>query len=104
MNPQAPLIKVCLLGCGVNDAREASGAVHNDGKSQRGATVAVSSGLGGINVVSGDSGGGAGESAGQSYRVDTSPGEILPGGEMERDRISVNPERSLLESRSRCHR
>lgn len=38
MNPQAPLDKVCLLGCGVTTG---IGAVHNTAKVKEGDTVAV---------------------------------------------------------------
>ncbi len=43
VNPQAPLDKVCLLGCGVTTG---IGAVHNTAKVKEGDTVAVF-GLGG---------------------------------------------------------
>ena len=47
MNPQAPLDKVCLLGCGVTTG---IGAVHNTAKVKEGDTVAVF-GLGGIGLA-----------------------------------------------------
>lgn len=47
IDPQAPLDKVCLLGCGVTTG---IGAVHNTAKVQAGATVAVF-GLGGIGLA-----------------------------------------------------
>ncbi len=47
INPQAPLEKVCLLGCGVTTG---IGAVHNTAKVKTGDTVAVF-GLGGIGLA-----------------------------------------------------
>ncbi|WP_394541538.1 S-(hydroxymethyl)glutathione dehydrogenase/class III alcohol dehydrogenase [Lysobacter enzymogenes] len=47
VNPEAPLEKVCLLGCGVTTG---IGAVHNTAKVQPGDTVAVF-GLGGIGLA-----------------------------------------------------
>lgn len=47
INPQAPLEKVCLLGCGVTTGL---GAVHNTAKVKEGDTVAVF-GLGGIGLA-----------------------------------------------------
>lgn len=47
INPEAPLEKVCLLGCGVTTG---IGAVHNTAKVQPGNTVAVF-GLGGIGLA-----------------------------------------------------
>ena len=47
IDPDAPLDKVCLLGCGVTTG---IGAVHNTAKVQRGDTVAVF-GLGGIGLA-----------------------------------------------------
>lgn len=47
IDPQAPLEKVCLLGCGVTTG---IGAVHNTAKVEPGATVAVF-GLGGIGLA-----------------------------------------------------
>lgn len=47
INPQAPLEKVCLLGCGVTTG---IGAVHNTAKVKPGDTVAVF-GLGGIGLA-----------------------------------------------------
>jgi S-(hydroxymethyl)glutathione dehydrogenase/alcohol dehydrogenase len=47
INPQAPLEKVCLLGCGVTTG---IGAVHNTAKVKEGDTVAVF-GLGGIGLA-----------------------------------------------------
>jgi len=47
VNPQAPLEKVCLLGCGVTTG---IGAVHNTAKVKEGDTVAVF-GLGGIGLA-----------------------------------------------------
>ncbi len=47
INPEAPLEKVCLLGCGVTTG---IGAVHNTAKVKEGETVAVF-GLGGIGLA-----------------------------------------------------
>ena len=47
VNPEAPLEKVCLLGCGVTTG---IGAVHNTAKVEEGATVAVF-GLGAIGLA-----------------------------------------------------
>ena len=47
INPQAPLEKVCLLGCGITTG---IGAVHNTAKVKAGDTVAVF-GLGGIGLA-----------------------------------------------------
>nr|WP_200834009.1 S-(hydroxymethyl)glutathione dehydrogenase/class III alcohol dehydrogenase [Nitrincola tapanii] len=47
INPEAPLEKVCLLGCGVTTGM---GAVHNTAKVKEGDTVAVF-GLGGIGLA-----------------------------------------------------
>lgn len=47
VNPQAPLDKVCLLGCGVTTG---IGAVHNTAKVKAGDSVAVF-GLGGIGLA-----------------------------------------------------
>lgn len=47
VNPEAPLDKVCLLGCGVTTG---IGAVRNTAKVEKGATVAVF-GLGGIGLA-----------------------------------------------------
>ncbi|QBH96303.1 S-(hydroxymethyl)glutathione dehydrogenase/class III alcohol dehydrogenase [Limnobaculum zhutongyuii] len=47
INPQAPLEKVCLLGCGVTTG---IGAVHNTAKVKAGDTVAIF-GLGGIGLA-----------------------------------------------------
>ncbi|MDY0029174.1 MAG: S-(hydroxymethyl)glutathione dehydrogenase/class III alcohol dehydrogenase [Pseudobdellovibrionaceae bacterium] len=47
INPEAPLEKVCLLGCGVTTG---IGAVHNTAKVKKGETVAVF-GLGGIGLA-----------------------------------------------------
>ena len=47
INPEAPLEKVCLLGCGVTTG---IGAVHNTAKVEQGSSVAVF-GLGGIGLA-----------------------------------------------------
>lgn len=47
INQDAPLDKVCLLGCGVTTG---IGAVHNTAKVQKGSSVAVF-GLGGIGLA-----------------------------------------------------
>lgn len=70
IDPQAPLEKVCLLGCGVTTG---IGAVHNTAKVKRGDTVAVF-GLGGIGlaVVQGAKQAGASRIIG----VDTNPSKF----------------------------
>src|SRR5262245_60722185 len=70
IDPQAPLEKVCLLGCGVTTG---IGAVHNTAKVKRGDTVAVF-GLGGIGlaVVQGAQQAGASRIIG----VDTNPSKF----------------------------
>ena len=67
INPQAPLEKVCLLGCGVTTG---IGAVHNTAKVQPGDTVAVF-GLGaiGLAVIQGA----VQAKAGRIIAVDTNP-------------------------------
>ena len=73
VNPQAPLDKVCLLGCGVTTG---IGAVHNTAKVKEGDTVAVF-GLGGIGlaVIQGAVGEGRAD-----HRGGYQPGEIQTGG------------------------
>lgn len=70
IDPQAPLEKVCLLGCGVTTG---IGAVHNTAKVKQGDTVAVF-GLGGIGlaVVQGAKQAGASRIIG----VDTNPSKF----------------------------
>ncbi|HET7662970.1 MAG TPA: S-(hydroxymethyl)glutathione dehydrogenase/class III alcohol dehydrogenase [Rhodanobacteraceae bacterium] len=67
IDPEAPLDKVCLLGCGVTTG---IGAVHNTAKVQKGDTVAVF-GLGGIglSVIQGAKQAGAG----RIIAIDTNP-------------------------------
>ena len=70
VNPEAPLEKVCLLGCGVTTG---IGAVHNTAKVQPGDSVAVF-GLGGIGlaVIQGAVQAGAG----RIVAIDTNPGKF----------------------------
>ncbi|MBB5736220.1 S-(hydroxymethyl)glutathione dehydrogenase/alcohol dehydrogenase [Xanthomonas arboricola] len=70
VNPEAPLEKVCLLGCGVTTG---IGAVHNTAKVKPGESVAVF-GLGGIGlaVIQGAVQAGAG----RILAVDTNPGKF----------------------------
>ena len=70
VNPQAPLEKVCLLGCGVTTG---IGAVHNTAKVQAGDTVAVF-GLGGIGLAVIQ--GARQAKAGRIIGVDTNPGKF----------------------------
>ncbi|HET7664269.1 MAG TPA: S-(hydroxymethyl)glutathione dehydrogenase/class III alcohol dehydrogenase [Rhodanobacteraceae bacterium] len=67
IDPEAPLDKVCLLGCGVTTG---IGAVHNTAKVRKGDTVAVF-GLGGIglSVIQGAKQAGAG----RIIAIDTNP-------------------------------
>ena len=76
VNPQAPLDKVCLLGCGVTTG---IGAVHNTAKVKEGDTVAVF-GLGGIGpaVIQGA----VQAKAGRILAVDTNPEKFKLAGEM----------------------
>jgi S-(hydroxymethyl)glutathione dehydrogenase/alcohol dehydrogenase len=67
VNPQAPLDKVCLLGCGVTTG---IGAVHNTAKVKAGDTVAVF-GLGGIGLAVIQ--GAVQAQAGRILAVDTNP-------------------------------
>lgn len=67
VNPQAPLDKVCLLGCGVTTG---IGAVHNTAKVKEGDTVAVF-GLGGIGLAVIQ--GAVQAKAGRILAVDTNP-------------------------------
>ena len=76
MNPQAPLDKVCLLGCGVTTG---IGAVHNTAKVKEGDTVAVF-GLGGIGLAVIQ--GAVQAKAGRIIAVDTNPEKFRLAGEM----------------------
>lgn len=71
INPQAPLQKVCLLGCGVTTGL---GAVHNTAKVQEGDTVAVF-GLGGIGLAVIQ--GAVQAKAGRIIAVDTNPNKFI---------------------------
>ncbi|WP_413722466.1 S-(hydroxymethyl)glutathione dehydrogenase/class III alcohol dehydrogenase [Sodalis sp. RH24] len=70
INPQAPLEKVCLLGCGVTTG---IGAVHNTAKVKAGDTVAIF-GLGGIGLAAIQ--GAVQAKAGRIIAVDTNPGKF----------------------------
>ncbi|WP_255987861.1 S-(hydroxymethyl)glutathione dehydrogenase/class III alcohol dehydrogenase [Chitinolyticbacter albus] len=70
VNPEAPLEKVCLLGCGVTTG---IGAVHNTAKVQAGDTVAVF-GLGGIGLAVIQ--GAVQAKAGRIIGIDTNPGKF----------------------------
>ena len=72
VNPQAPLDKVCLLGCGVTTG---IGAVHNTAKVKEGDTVAVF-GLGGIGLAVIQ--GAVQAKAGRIIAVDTNPEKFKP--------------------------
>ena len=76
VNPQAPLDKVCLLGCGVTTG---IGAVHNTAKVKEGDTVAVF-GLGGIGLAVIQ--GAIQAKAGRILAVDTNPEKFKLAGEM----------------------
>ncbi|EGT0665193.1 S-(hydroxymethyl)glutathione dehydrogenase/class III alcohol dehydrogenase [Citrobacter werkmanii] len=76
VNPQAPLDKVCLLGCGVTTG---IGAVHNTAKVKEGDTVAVF-GLGGIGLAVIQ--GAVQAKAGRILAVDTNPEKFKLAGEM----------------------
>ena len=76
VNPQAPLDKVCLLGCGVTTG---IGAVHNTAKVKEGDTVAVF-GLGGIGLAVIQ--GAVQAKAGRIIAVDTNPEKFRLAGEM----------------------
>ncbi len=67
IDPEAPLEKVCLLGCGVTTG---IGAVHNTAKVEAGATVAVF-GLGGIGLAVIQ--GAVQAKAGRILAIDTNP-------------------------------
>jgi S-(hydroxymethyl)glutathione dehydrogenase / alcohol dehydrogenase len=70
INPQAPLEKVCLLGCGVTTG---IGAVHNTAKVKQGDSVAVF-GLGGIGLAVIQ--GARQAKAGRIIGVDTNPAKF----------------------------
>ena len=76
VNPQAPLDKVCLLGCGVTTG---IGAVHNTAKVKEGDTVAVF-GLGGIGLAVIQ--GAVQAKAGRILAVDTNPEKFKLAREM----------------------
>jgi S-(hydroxymethyl)glutathione dehydrogenase/alcohol dehydrogenase len=76
VNPQAPLEKVCLLGCGVTTG---IGAVHNTAKVKEGDTVAVF-GLGGIGLAVIQ--GAVQAKAGRILAVDTNPDKFTLAKEM----------------------
>ena len=76
VNAQAPLDKVCLLGCGVTTG---IGAVHNTAKVKEGDTVAVF-GLGGIGLAVIQ--GAVQAKAGRILAVDTNPEKFKLAGEM----------------------
>ncbi|MFL7957580.1 S-(hydroxymethyl)glutathione dehydrogenase/class III alcohol dehydrogenase [Xanthomonas vasicola] len=69
-NPEAPLEKVCLLGCGVTTG---IGAVHNTAKVKPGESVAVF-GLGGIGLAVIQ--GAVQAKAGRILAIDTNPGKF----------------------------
>jgi S-(hydroxymethyl)glutathione dehydrogenase/alcohol dehydrogenase len=70
VNPEAPLEKVCLLGCGVTTG---IGAVHNTAKVKEGDSVAVF-GLGGIGLAVIQ--GAVQAKAGRILAIDTNPGKF----------------------------
>ncbi|PPT73566.1 S-(hydroxymethyl)glutathione dehydrogenase/class III alcohol dehydrogenase [Xanthomonas arboricola pv. populi] len=70
VNPEAPLEKVCLLGCGVTTG---IGAVHNTAKVKQGESVAVF-GLGGIGLAVIQ--GAVQAKAGRILAIDTNPGKF----------------------------
>ncbi|MCC8468710.1 S-(hydroxymethyl)glutathione dehydrogenase/class III alcohol dehydrogenase [Xanthomonas phaseoli] len=70
VNPEAPLEKVCLLGCGVTTG---IGAVHNTAKVKPGESVAVF-GLGGIGLAVIQ--GAVQAKAGRIIAIDTNPGKF----------------------------
>ena len=76
IDAQAPLDKVCLLGCGVTTG---IGAVHNTAKVESGATVAVF-GLGGIGLAVIQ--GAVQAKASRIIGVDTNPGKFALAREM----------------------
>ncbi|HSC79978.1 MAG TPA: S-(hydroxymethyl)glutathione dehydrogenase/class III alcohol dehydrogenase [Chitinolyticbacter sp.] len=76
VNPEAPLDKVCLLGCGVTTG---IGAVHNTAKVKEGDTVAVF-GLGGIGLAVIQ--GAVQAKAGRIIGIDTNPGKFALARQM----------------------
>jgi S-(hydroxymethyl)glutathione dehydrogenase/alcohol dehydrogenase len=76
VNPDAPLEKVCLLGCGVTTG---IGAVHNTAKVQPGDSVAVF-GLGGIGLAVIQ--GAVQAQAGHILAIDTNPGKFALATQM----------------------
>ncbi|MHC1480456.1 S-(hydroxymethyl)glutathione dehydrogenase/class III alcohol dehydrogenase [Frateuria aurantia] len=76
VNPEAPLEKVCLLGCGVTTG---IGAVHNTAKVKEGDTVAIF-GLGGIGLAAIQ--GAVQAKAGRIIAIDTNPGKFDLAREM----------------------
>ncbi|MCY7353982.1 MAG: S-(hydroxymethyl)glutathione dehydrogenase/class III alcohol dehydrogenase [Lysobacter sp.] len=70
VNPQAPLEKICLLGCGVTTG---IGAVHNTAKVKAGDSVAIF-GLGGIGLAVIQ--GAVHAKAGRILAIDTNPGKF----------------------------
>jgi len=76
IDPEAPLDKVCLLGCGVTTG---IGAVHNTAKVKAGDTVAVF-GLGGIGLAVIQ--GAVQAKAGRILAIDTNPGKFALAREM----------------------
>jgi S-(hydroxymethyl)glutathione dehydrogenase/alcohol dehydrogenase len=70
VNPEAPLEKVCLLGCGVTTG---IGAVHNTAKVKEGDTVAIF-GLGGIGLAAIQ--GAVQAKAGRIIAIDTNPSKF----------------------------
>jgi S-(hydroxymethyl)glutathione dehydrogenase/alcohol dehydrogenase len=76
VNPDAPLEKVCLLGCGVTTG---IGAVHNTAKVRTGDSVAVF-GLGGIGLAVIQ--GAVQAKAGRIVAIDTNPGKFALARQM----------------------
>lgn len=76
VNEQAPLDKVCLLGCGVTTG---IGAVHNTAKVKEGDTVAIF-GLGGIGLAAIQ--GAVQAKAGRILAIDTNPDKFALAKEM----------------------
>ncbi|GLQ99771.1 S-(hydroxymethyl)glutathione dehydrogenase/class III alcohol dehydrogenase [Dyella mobilis] len=84
IDEQAPLEKVCLLGCGVTTG---IGAVHNTAKVEAGATVAVF-GLGGIGLAVIQ--GAVQAKAGRILAIDTNPAKFELAREMGATDV-INP-------------
>ena len=91
IDPQAPLEKVCLLGCGVTTG---IGAVHNAAKVKPGDTVAVF-GLGGIGLAVVQ--GAAQARAGRIIAVDTNPSKFPLAKDMGATDLSIR-----RTTRNRC--